>query len=50
MNEKLYHTMSLTGALDIALGIIILIVGVTSGVIAIVNGARLLQTRKNLTF
>ncbi len=48
MNEKVYRTMSITGAADLAAGIITIVVGVTVGVIAIINGSRLLSERKNI--
>lgn len=47
-NEKVYRTMSATGAGDIVVGILVIAVGVCAGVIAIVNGARLLCSRKNV--
>lgn len=47
-NEKIYHTLSATGAGDIVVGILVMIVGISAGVIAIVNGARLLHSRKNV--
>lgn len=50
MNEKVYRTMGLAGACDIVIGIIVLVAGVTAGVIAIVNGAHLLKEKKNIMF
>ncbi|MGN0297607.1 MAG: hypothetical protein ACI4C1_00235 [Lachnospiraceae bacterium] len=50
MSEKSYHVMSQTGAGDIVIGIIMIVVGVSTGIVAIVNGARLLAGRKDLTF
>lgn len=50
MSEKNYRLMTQTGAGNIAVGIIILTTGIVTGVIAIVNGARLLAGRKHLTF
>ena len=49
-NEKVYRTMSFAGAGDIGVGVIVLVVGVAAGVMAIVNGARLLGARKNILF
>lgn len=48
MNEKIYRTLSATGAGDIVIGILVIAVGVSAGVLAIVNGARLLSSRKNV--
>lgn len=50
MNEKTYKTMGITGASSIAIGIVMIVVGVTTGIIAIVSGARLMNDRKGLTF
>lgn len=50
MSEKNYHLMSQAGAGNITIGIIMIVTGVATGIIAIVNGARLLAGRKDLTF
>lgn len=50
MNEKAYRTMGGAGAAAIAAGIIMLVVGVSAGVVAIVSGARLIKDKKGLTF
>ena len=42
MNEKAYKAMSLAGAANIAVGIVILVVGIA--------GARLQKEKKGLTF
>ena len=41
--EKAYRTMKNSGAGSIAVGIIVLVVGITVGVISIINGASLLR-------
>ena len=46
--EKAYLTMKNSGASSITLGIIVLVVGV--GILAIVNGAKLLKHKKEITF
>ena len=48
MSEKLYKTVSGVGAGSIALGVIALITGVTTGVLMIVNGARLLKSKSDM--
>ena len=50
MSEKIYKAMKNTGALNIAVGIVILVVGIAAGVMAIVSGAGLLKTKKNIMF
>ncbi len=47
-NERTYRTMSLAGASDIVVGILWILIGISMGVLAIVNGGRLLRARKNL--
>ena len=48
--EKAYMTMKNSGAGNIAVGIIILAVGITAGVLSIVSGAILLKHKKEITF
>lgn len=50
MIEKAYKTMGHTGAASLAAGIIMIIAGVTTGILTIVGGARLLKARKGLVF
>ena len=46
MNEKIYKTMAVTGAGNIALGIIVLV----SGILVIVNGAKILKRKSDIIF
>lgn len=48
MNEKIYKTMSGTGACSLVLGIIVLVTGITTGVMMIVSGARLLKRKSEI--
>ena len=48
MNEKIYKTMSRTGACSIAEGIITLVTGVAAGVLRIVSGSRLLKRKSDI--
>jgi hypothetical protein len=50
MAERAYKTMKQVGAGSIALGIITVIFGVVCGIMAIVNGARLLRRKKDILF
>ena len=49
-NEKTYKTMAKVGAGDLALGIIILVTGIVTGILIIINGARLLKGKSDLMF
>ena len=48
--EKAYRTMKNSGTGSIVLGIILLVIGITAGVISIVNGARLLRHKREIRF
>ena len=48
--EKAYVTMKNSGAGNIAVGIIVLVVGITVGVLSIVSGASLLKNKSKITF
>ena len=50
MNEKVYKTMTTTGACSIVVGIIIIVSGVVCGILSIVNGARLLKKKSEIIF
>ncbi len=48
--EKVYKTMQRTGACSIAIGIIILVIGLTVGVMSIICGGILLRRKSDITF
>ncbi len=48
--EKAYLAMKNSGAGSIAIGIIVLVVGITVGVLSIVSGASLLKHKREITF
>lgn len=48
MNEKIYNTMSRSGSWNIAIGITVIVVGVASGVMLILNGAKLIKQKYQL--
>lgn len=50
MNEKAYKTMAVIGAGNLAIGIILLVVGLATGILCIVNGGRLLKAKSDLIF
>lgn len=48
--EKAYLSMKNSGAGSIAIGVIVLVVGLTTGILSIVNGASLLKHKREITF
>ncbi|MCI6553031.1 MAG: hypothetical protein MR430_05825 [Lachnospiraceae bacterium] len=50
MEEKIYKMMSGSGALNIAVGVVTLIGGITGGVLLIISGARLLASKSKILF
>lgn len=50
MEEKIYKTMSSTGTANLAIGICVLVGGIVSGILLIVNGARLLKHKGKIMF
>lgn len=48
MDEKLYKTIGSTGAANLVVGICILVAGITSGILLIINGARLIRSRRKI--
>ena len=49
-NEKIYRTISHSGGASLALGIVVLVTGIVSGVLMIVTGAKLLKQNIRLLF
>ena len=50
MEEKVYKTMGGTGAMNIAIGVIAIVVGGVSGILLIIGGAKLLANKSKLLF
>ena len=48
MDEKVYKTMGFSGASNLVIGICILFTGVTSGILLILNGAKLLKNKHRI--
>lgn len=48
--EKVYKTMRNAGALNIVVGIVVTVLGLTAGIMSIVNGAVLLKRKSEITF
>ena len=45
MNEKIYKSMTFAGVSNIVVGVIVAVVGVATGIITIISGARLLEEK-----
>ncbi len=50
MEEKVYKTMRGTGAWNIVIGIVVMVIGVAAGVMLIVGGAKLLADKRKILF
>ena len=48
--ENVYKTMRNAGAWSIAIGIIVLVTGISVGILSIVNGGALLKRKSQITF
>ena len=48
--EKVYKAMRNTGAANIAIGIIVIAVGVSAGIVSSVTGANLLRKKSQIMF
>ena len=42
MEERIYKMVRRAGALDIAVGVVVLVVGIASGILLVIGGSRLL--------
>lgn len=50
MAEKVYNTMKSVGAFNLVIGILLIVGGILAGTAVIVNGAKLLNDKSDLTF
>lgn len=50
MNEKVYKVMKHTGVNNIIMGIIVMTVGITCGILSIISGAKLIKTKSSIMF
>jgi len=48
--EKVFKTMRGTGVLNIVLGVVVLMIGIASGVLLIIGGAKLLGDKTKIMF
>ncbi len=50
MMEKIYHTMKSVGVWNLVMGILLIVAGIVSGILLILNGAKLLRKKSELLF
>lgn len=50
MEEKIYKTLGGSGALNIAVGVVVLVTGIVSGTLLIIDGAKLLAGKSKILF
>lgn len=50
MTEKAYKAMSLAGVTNIVVGVLSIVIGVSAGVVLLINAAKLLKGKNGLTF
>lgn len=50
MVEKVYKTMKSVGASNIIMGIVMMVIGIVTGTVLIVKGAKLLKDKSDLMF
>lgn len=50
MEEKIYKTMGRSGAWNIAIGVVMIVVGLAAGIISILNGAKLIKDKAGIMF
>ena len=48
--EKVYKVLKHAGGANITVGVLLIVVGITLGIINIVSGASLLRNRRNILF
>ena len=48
MSERVYKTMCRAGASSLVMGIILMVTGITAGIMMVVNGARLLKRKSDI--
>lgn len=50
MGEKIYKTMKSVGSFNLIMGILLIISGITTGIMFIAKGAKLLKDKSELIF
>lgn len=47
-NERIYKSLKRAGVANLVLGIIVLVTGLVTGILMVVNGGRLLSNKKHI--
>jgi len=50
MEEKVYKLMGKSGAWNIALGVVVITIGLASGILLLISGAKLLANKNKIIF
>lgn len=50
MGQKVYKTMRGAGAANIAVGVIVLVVGIVAGILLIITGGKLISDKSKILF
>lgn len=48
--EKVYKSINMSGAAAIAIGVVMMVVGLSAGILSVVMGANLLRRKDDITF
>lgn len=48
MNEKIFKTMSGAGIMNLVIGIVTIVTGISAGVLLVISGARLIKSKTDL--
>lgn len=48
--EKAYKTMKHAGAISIAMGVVVIVIGITAGVLMIASGGSLLKNKRHIVW
>ena len=49
-NEKIYGAMKFSAAVNIVLGVIIIVCGITGGILLLISGGRLFSNKSKIMF
>lgn len=50
MQEKIHKTMGRVGAWNIAVGVVLIVIGLGAGILSIINGAKLIKEKSGILF